>query len=121
VRIAAQAIQLGDDKDGAMEPAQPEGFNEARAVILLAALNLHRLGHELPVPAEQIGTNGFPLCLEAQARASLLLGADALIGDELALRHGEPSAGETRNRVRLATAYHPSWGVTEATIDHPGA
>jgi len=40
---AGQTIQLGDDEDGAMEPTEPEGFRQARAVILLATLDLNHL------------------------------------------------------------------------------
>ena len=71
-----------------VETAQPKGFREARAVVLLAALDLHHLGHELPVPAMEVGADGFLLCLEAETGAPLLLGRDAVIGDELALRNG---------------------------------
>ncbi|WP_246776956.1 hypothetical protein [Microvirga sp. VF16] len=38
---------------GAPRP-QPESFGEARAVVLLAALNFHDHEHELPVPAAQV-------------------------------------------------------------------
>jgi hypothetical protein len=85
--IAGQAIQLRDDEDSAMEAAQAQGLSQARAVIILAALDFHHLCHELPVPAVEVRADGFLLRLEAKPGSPLLFGRDTVIGNELARLH----------------------------------
>ena len=56
----------------------------------LTALNLYGFSHTLPLAAGQ--EVGYRLALGLQAKATLTLarGADAVVGDELALSHGLP-------------------------------
>jgi hypothetical protein len=49
-----------------------------------AALDLGVLAYQLPCPAVQPVAHRLALGLQAEARAPLLIGADAIIGDEFA-------------------------------------
>lgn len=89
MRIAGEAIQLGDHQGGAVEPAQLKGALQLRAVrVTLAALDLDPLADQLPAAAVEEVIDRLALGIEAEPAIALTLGRDPQVRDELALGHG---------------------------------
>lgn len=54
--VPGEAIEFGDDENGAMQAAEPKRFSDRGAVIALAALHLYDLLHKRPAaPVEKAG------------------------------------------------------------------
>lgn len=60
-----------------------QGFDQFGPVVLLAALGLHVLGQEFPVPSVQVVEGSLSLCLKAKAGGFLLGGGYSEVRDEL--------------------------------------
>jgi hypothetical protein len=85
--VAGQPIQFRDDQGRTVEAAEAEGLGELRAVVALAALDLHDFSREAPVAPVEVGAHRLLLGLQAEAAASLLLSRDAVVGDVPTLSH----------------------------------
>ena len=86
MRVARQAIKLRDHKLGTIDTAGLEGVGQLWPVILaLAGFDFGEFAGQLPRSTVQEHLDGFALGVEPEAAASLLLGRNAIVGDE---RHG---------------------------------
>jgi hypothetical protein len=79
IRIARQAIELGNDQLGTDQPAELERCSQLWAICMLAALDLHELPHELPVATVEIVLNGPALRLDTKAALALARGGNPQI------------------------------------------
>ena len=78
MRVAGEAVELGDDQRRAVDLAGVERALQRRAiVIVLAALDLDVLLDQLPVAAVEEGLDRGALRLQPEAALALALGADA--------------------------------------------
>src|SRR6476469_5277857 len=94
MHIAGQAVELGYEQGSFALPAGLQGSPKLRpageGIAALAGLNLRKLAQELPAAAVQVVQDGGPLGIQAEPALALPLGADSVIGDELAPSHGMP-------------------------------
>src|SRR5258707_271183 len=87
VNVASEAIQLGNDKSGAVQSAEPECFGDGGAIIPFAALNLDYLLHQRPTSAIEVASNGFALRFESQAAHTLPCCRNSQVANEFAICH----------------------------------
>ena len=95
VGAACQAIELGDQQHGAAEPALGERQTELRPVAAPAALDLLEGCSDQAAAAGGMAGDGRSLGVEAEAGVALLVGGDAVVGDEARAGrdgHGRDSA-----------------------------
>ena len=113
--VAGQPVELGDHQDGALPAAQLQRSAQLRPVGAPAALDLDQLGDQLATALDIAGHRS-ALGLEPQAALTLLLGRDAMVGDEAdGLGHGGlPSSNErclnvsATRRQRQASSAEPA-------------
>jgi hypothetical protein len=84
---AGQARDIRHHQRGSHHPAPSQGLSQLWPLRQPAALDLHDLADQLPVTAIEEASDGRLLRLQAEAGAALLVGGDAVIGDEAAV-HG---------------------------------
>ena len=82
--VAGQPVELGNDELGLVLAAGEQRLGQLRAIRTLAALNLGVLGDEPPRAAVQVGLDGLPLRLKAEAGGPLLIGGNTIVCNELA-------------------------------------
>lgn len=86
MHVASEAIQLGDNENGAAMTTFFKSCGQRRAVgVLLATLDLLELGEKKGSGVQKVW-HGLPLRFKAQSILTWALGQDAAIGDQSA--HG---------------------------------
>jgi hypothetical protein len=93
VDVAGEAIQLGNNKSGAMQSAEAECFGDGGAIIAFAALNLNYLTYKRPAPAVKVICDGFTLGFESQAAHTLPGCRNSQVTNEFAVCHRSPPPG----------------------------
>ena len=108
VRVARQAVELGDQQHGAAEAALGHSERELRAVAAPAALHLLEGGGDGAARSGGVAGDGRALGVEAEAGAALPVGGDAVVGDEAQAggggRHGRedaPSPGFSQSETSV--------------------
>jgi len=95
---ARQSINLADDKRRAMQTRCGQRLLQCGAIRTLAALNLHILGNDRPIPTVEIGRHGRSLSFQAKATLGLLTRRNPVVGDEFAgVRHVPNTRNNTSN------------------------
>ena len=87
MRVTAEAVDLGDDQLGTVQPARFERLRQHRAIIVLAAFDFDKLFDQLPAAAVQVAIYSRALRFHSQTTASLASGADPQVRNPLAFRH----------------------------------
>jgi hypothetical protein len=87
VDVAGEAIELGNDEGGTVQPTKSERFGDSGAVVTLAALDLYHFLHETPSPAIEVVGDRLSLCFEAETADSLSCRRNPQITDKPTLCH----------------------------------
>ena len=81
-QVARQPIQLGDQQNRLFPPAQFERRLQLGPLAVLAGLDLAKAADDLAASAPGIILHGGDLGFQPQTGAPLLIGRDAVVGDE---------------------------------------
>ncbi len=99
VDIAGQAVELGDDQDGAMDTRGGQRRGELRPILPAPALHFDELGRDRAKSAGDMDRDGGTLRLQTRAAATLLVGADAVVGNEVGGHAGSASSAASRDII----------------------
>jgi hypothetical protein len=80
--VTGKPVQFGDQQDGATGAAGCQRRGELRAIVLSAALDLDRLGHNRAAGGRCMRRYCRTLRLEAEAALALLVGGNPKVADE---------------------------------------
>ena len=83
MRVAASAVELGDQQRRVVHAAPGQCLGQLRAVVPLAALDLEELCDEVSLAGSQELRHGPALRLEPEPRPPLLLSAHTQVLDDL--------------------------------------
>jgi hypothetical protein len=79
---ARQSVELGDEQDGSLAPAQGQSCGQAGTVVLAPAFDILEFGDDLGTDRPGVQLDGGALRVQPEAGLPLLVGADAVVGDE---------------------------------------
>ena len=104
VDVASEAVELRNHQRGLAALRCGECPGQFGPVAFLARLDLGELGRQLPCATVEIVDHGLALSVEAEAALTLLVGADPVVGDEVAVAEQEARAISARTKAGLAIA-----------------